>query len=303
MVASDAPTTVPPLLLGRPFGPSGLALVREVLASSGTVSRAELARRVCLHMNWLTPGGSLSLMSSRVALLRLHRGGLIDLPAPRNGNGNGRTLTPSRIQWPSEDPLHCRVDQLPGLTVLPVRDDSHSALYNGLIERWHYLGFTPMAGAQIRYLIRWDGGWLGALGFGAAAWQVRDRDRFIGWDHSQRKSRLHQILNNSRFLILPWVHCPHLASKVLALSLRRLRPDFRERYGYSPVLVESFVEEDRFAGTSYRAANWQCVGRTQGRGKLGQWQDQRLPIKAIWVYPLHSRFRDILAGTPATRTS
>ena len=252
-------------------------------------------------MNWTTPGGLLSLMSSRVALLRLHRVGLIDLPAPRNGNGNGRSLVPARLDWPSEDPLHGRVDQLPGLRVVPVRDDSHSALYNGLIDRWHYLGFVPMAGAQIRYLIRWDGGWLGALGFGAAAWQVRDRDRFIGWDHSQRKSRLHRVLNNSRFLILPWVHCTHLASKVLALSLRRLGADFRERYGYSPLLVESYVEEGRFAGTCYRAANWQCVGRTQGRGKLGQWQDPRLPTKAIWVYPLHSCFRDILAGPTASR--
>lgn len=303
MVASDASSTTPALLLGRPFGSSGLSLVREVLASSTGVCRAELARRVCQRMNWRTPGGSLSLMSSRVALLRLHRDALIELPAPRNGNGNGRTLTPARIDWPSQTPLHCPVDQLPGLCVLPIRDDAHSALYNGLIERWHYLGFAPMAGAQIRYLIRWEGGWLGALGFGAAAWQVRDRDRFIGWDHAQRRSRLHLVVNNSRFLLLPWVHCPHLASKVLALSLRRLGADFRQRYGYSPVLVESFVEEGRFAGTSYRAANWQCVGRTRGRGKLGQWQDQRLPIKALWVYALHSRFRDILAGTTDPRGS
>ena len=296
VIACKAPMAVPGVLLGRPFGAHGLSLVREVLGSSPGVPRAELARRVCQRLGWYTPGGALSLMSSRVALLRLHRRGLIVLPAPRNGNGNGRALAPVRFNLPVEAPLYRRVDQLRGLSVIPVSGDRLSALYNGLIERWHYLGFTPMAGAQIRYLVGWEEGWLGALGFGAAAWQVRDRDRFIGWDRAQRQSQLHRVVNNSRFLLLPWVHCPHLASKVLALSLRRLGADFRERYGYSPVLVESFVEEGRFAGTSYRAANWQCIGRTQGRGKLGQWQDQRLPLKTLWVYPLHSRFRQILTG-------
>jgi hypothetical protein len=234
-----------------------------------------------------------------VALLRLHRGGLIRLPAPRNGNGNGRALDPVEVDWPANRTLQRRVDQLPGLAVQPVCGDHQSALYNAMIERWHYLGFVPLAGAQMRYLVCWEEGWLGALGFGAAAWQVRDRDRFIGWDHARRRAQLHRVVNNGRFLLLPWVRCPHLASKVLALSLRRLAPDFRERYGYSPVLVESFVEEGRFAGTSYRAANWKLVGRSQGRGKKGQWRDERLPRKAIWIYPLHARFRQILTGEPA----
>jgi hypothetical protein len=247
-------------------------------------------------LEWRTPGGSFSLMSSRVALLRLHRQGLIELPAPRNGNGNGRSLNPVQVDWPTEEPLYRRVDQLPGLSIHPVCGDRESALYNGFIDRWHYLGFSPLAGAQVRYLVRWEGGWLGALGYGAAAWQVRDRERFIGWDTPRRKARLHLLVNNSRFLLLPWVHSPHLASKVLAMSLRRVGADFRERYGYSPVLVESFVEESRFAGTSYRAANWRHIGRTQGRGKKGQWRDQRLPCKTIWVYPLHTRFRQILTA-------
>jgi hypothetical protein len=233
-------------------------------------------------------------MSARVALLRLHRGGLIRLPPPRNGNANGRAVDLSGVDWPGQAPLQRRVDQLPGLALHPVLHEHQSTLYNALIERYHYLGFVPMAGAQMRYLIGWEGGWLGALGFGAAAWQVRDRDRFIGWDHARRRVQLHRIVGNSRFLLLPWVRCPHLASKLLAMSARRLAPDFRERYGYSPVLVESFVEEGRFQATSYRAANWRRVGWTQGRGKKGQWDEPRLPRKSIWVYPLHRRFRQIL---------
>jgi hypothetical protein len=238
-------------------------------------------------------------MSARVALLRLYRARLLDLPPPRNGNGNGRALVPAAtFEWPEPTPLQQRVDQLPALALQLVQGARESALYNALMERYHYLGFVPMAGAQIRYLIRWEGGWLGAIGFGAAAWQVRDRDQFIGWDPARRRDQLHRILNNSRFLLLPWVQCPNLASRVLALSARRLAPDFRELYGYSPVLLESFVEEGRFQGTCYRAANWWRVGSTQGRGKLGQWHEPRRPRKSIWLYPLDRRFRVLLAGSP-----
>jgi hypothetical protein len=225
-------------------------------------------------------------------------------PGPRArdepGNGNGRALNPGRVDWPSEQPVERRADQLPGLTVHPVTQQGPSRLYNALMERYHYLGFVPMAGAQMRYLISWEGGWLGALGFGAAAWQVRDRDRFIGWDHPRRPAPLHRIVNNSRFLILPWVRCPSLASKVLTLGVRRLAADFRQLYGYSPVLVESFVEDARFEGTCYRAANWRQVGRTQGRGKMGQRHGPGVPRKSIWVYPLDRRFRQILCGQQPT---
>jgi len=284
--------------LGRPFGEAALRIVREELDASGGACRAELARRVCRQLDWRTPGGAWSLMSARVALLRLHRHGLIRLPAPRNGNGNAVALVPRPAQT-DFGPAPCieRVDQLPGLHLQAVEQRAHSDIYNALIARHHYLGFSPMAGAQMRYLIGWEAGWLGALGFGAAAWQLAPRDRFIGWNSQRRRQGLHRIVNNSRFLLLPWVRCANLASKVLAMGLRRLAEDFHARYGYAPVLVESFVEEGRFAGTSYRAANWTCVGWTQGRGKLGQRDQPRLARKAIWLYALNSRFRKVLAGS------
>jgi hypothetical protein len=297
-LTSGRDSLVPEVLLGRVFGASGLGVVREELALDPAASRAELARRVCQRLDWRTPGGTWALLSARVALLRLHRCGLVGLPPARNGNGNGRAPVHSAVHWPAEQPLTQPVDQLADLALHPVVEPSQSALYNALVDRYHYLGLAAMAGAQMRYLIGWEGGFLGVLGFGAAAWRVRDRDRFIGWDEASRRAHLHLVIGNARFLILPWVHCPHLASKVLALGLGRLPTDFRQRYGYSPVLVESFVQEDRVPGICYRAANWQYVGRTQGRGKLGQWQDRRVPRKAIWVYPLHSRFRQILTAPP-----
>lgn len=301
MTANKAVPVPPELLLGKSFGQHGLDGVRCEIAAAPGSPRAEIARRVCLRLGWRTPGGSPSLMSARVALLRLHRLGLIELPPPRNGNANGRRFDVTKVPEPFGTQLECPLHQLHGLTLQPVLTADESALYNTLLERHHYLGFVPMAGAQLRYLIRWRDGCLGVLGFGAAAWRVQDRDRFIGWDEPHRKAHLHRVVGNARFLILPWVRCPNLASKALALAVSRLSADFQQRYGYSPVLVESFVEEDRFAGTAYRAANWLRVGRTQGRGKLGQWQDPRVPRKAIWVYPLHSRFRQILNGASTHR--
>jgi hypothetical protein len=235
-------------------------------------------------------------MSARVGLLRLAGAGLIDLPPARNGNGNGGELKGRKTHLPVGAPVGAAVDRLVGLELQLVQSPGDSALYNGMMSEYHYLGYRPLAGAQVRYLIRWSEGMLGAVSFGAGAWQLAPRDRFIGWDGEQRQKRLHLIVNNSRFLILPWVRSANLASKVLGMCGRRLGRDFIQRYGYRPVLAESFVEEGRFRGSCYRAANWSYLGPSQGRGKKGQWQEQRVPLKGIWVYPLHRRFRSILRG-------
>ena len=296
MVESPPSARIPEHLLGRSFGEAGLGAVREELVASAGLCRAQLARRLCTRLGWRTAGGALSLMSARVALLRLERAGWIALPPPRNGNGNGRRLAPDRVDWPEPVPLPAQADALPGLRLHPVQEAADSALYHALLARYHYLGAVPLAGAQVRYLVGWEGGWLGALGFGAAAWQVRDRDRFIGWDHARRRTGLHRIVNNSRFLLLPWVRCWGLASQVLARSVRRLARDFAHRYGYRPVLVESFVEEGRFAGTCYRAANWQGLGSTQGRSRQDRDRQLRVPVKEVYAYPLQPDWREVLTA-------
>ncbi|MBK1633816.1 hypothetical protein CKO31_24385 [Thiohalocapsa halophila] len=165
---------------------------------------------------------------------------------------------------------------------------------SGLIDRYHYLGYSPLPGAQLRYLIESEQGLLGALGFGAAAWKVAARDRWIGWERETRERHLGRVLNNARFLVLPWIRVRNLASRVLALAARQVGEDFAERYGERPVLLETFVETLRFRGTCYRAANWQYLGCTQGRGKCDVAHRAALARKDIYVYPLSADFRRAL---------
>ena len=176
-------------------------------------------------------------MSARVGLLRLHRAGLIDLPAPSRRNGNGRALVHGPAVWPEPVPVTGQLSDLAGLRLEPVADQRASRLWNGLIDRYHYLGYTPLPGAQLRYLIHWDGGVLGAIGFSAAAWKVAARDSWIGWGRAEREAALGRVLNNARFLILPWVQVKNLASKILAVAARRVAEDFPARYGERVVLL------------------------------------------------------------------
>ena len=153
------------------------------------------------------------------------------------------------------------------------------------------MGYTPLPGAQLRYFIKTDDQILALLGFGAAAWQTAPRDKFIGWSHEQRKRNLPLVINNARFLILPWVQSKNLASKILGILAKKLPEDWQKQYGIKPVLMETFVETERFAGTCYKATNWIFVGKTKGRGKLGPAGKQSVPIKDLWLYPLCRNFR------------
>ena len=280
---------------GRDFGTREIAIINEVIKTAATPPlRSHIAREVCKALDWYAANGEIKAMSCRVALLRLHREGLIMLPPPRNGNGNGKPLTQQRLALSEATPVLGSVENLHGLDLIPVVTREESARYNGMIDMYHYLGYKPLPGAQIRYLIRSREGWLGALGWGAAAWKVASRDRWIGWEDAQREAHLNKVINNARFLLLPWVRCRNLASKVLAMSERRVANDFADRYGIVPVLLETFVEQRRFRGTCYRASNWQPIGQTQGRGKCDRYHEAKLPIKEVYVKPLVKYFRRVL---------
>ena len=259
-----------------------------------SLNRSQLARQVCEQLNWVNGAGQLKEMSCRVALLRMERAGLLRLPAPVQGNGNGRPSQEDRnIERPAGI-LNQSVQELNALRLELVQTKADARWYRSMMNQHHYLGSKPMAGAQLRYLI-WSGNWLlGGLGFGAAAWSVTARDRWIGWSPGQRERGLERIVNNSRFLLLPWVQCRNLASWILGQVAGQLPRDWQARYGYRPVLLESFVEQDRFSGACYQAANWLCLGTTKGRGKLEKSHCAVLPIKRIFVYPLHLKFRDLL---------
>ena len=235
-------------------------------------------------------------MSCRVAMLRMERDGLITLPLPHHGNGNRRTYsrrTPASDPGP---PLTAPVHQLADLHLDLVAARTESHLWNEYIARYHYRGYRPLPGAQLRYLARSEDQVVALLGFAAAAWKLAPRDRWIGWTNPQRQRHLHLIVNNARFLILPWIESKNLASKLLGMAARRLGDDWTDRYGYRPVLLETFVDTNRFSGCSYRAANWVHVGTTQGRGKLDRHHTAKLPRKDIWLYPLVKHFRPHLCS-------
>ncbi len=283
---------------GRTFSAMEIEQIRQLLQAHPELNRAQLSRRLCDDLGWLKIDGRRKEMSCRVAMLRMEKDGLLTLPPPRGGNGNGRHHP---LPTSASDPrpqISLPAGALGILTLRQVRTPADSSLWNELIERYHYLRYQPLPGAQIRYLVYGGSQLLAVLGFGASAWKVAPRDRFIGWTTLQRQARLHLIVNNARFLILPWITSHNLASRILAASAKQLPRDWQARYGYTPVLLETFVEQARFKGTCYRAANWIHVGQTQGRGKLDRYTRRLLPVKKIFLYPLAKHFRPELCGPP-----
>jgi len=279
---------------GRSFTREDIACIREIISATPPPCRREIARRTCEALKWLRPDGRLKEMSCRVALLRLQEKGVICLPPPRRRNGNTRPYKAQRTLLEPAASLSLPVEDLTGLRLLRVESREDSRLWNEAVSRFHYLGYKRLAGAQMRYLIMAQAELLGVIGFGASAWKVAPRDRWIGWSQREREERLHLVVNNARFLLLPWVCSRNLASWVLSRCARRLPPEWQQRYGYHPVLLETFVEKDRFAGTCYKAANWKYLGETQGRGKLDRHKRYAEPVKQVYVYPLRKDFRGFL---------
>lgn len=238
-------------------------------------------------------------MAARKALAALTRGGHLSPPARR---------PPARRQVCAGPPAPCAPIAGPleslgplELMLLPAGASAGSRTWNELLDQHHYLGAGPLCGAQLRYLVRSARGPVAALAFSGAAWQVAARDQWIGWTAEQRREQLHLVVNNSRWLIPAHVQVPNLASHVLARVLARLPADWQQRYGYTPVLVETFVEHGRFHGGGYQAANWQAIGLTQGRGRQDRAHERALPRKILWVYPLRKDARSVLCQVPAVR--
>jgi hypothetical protein len=265
---------------GREFTENEMDLIRRLIATGA--HRQKLSRMFCDEVGWRKADGGLKEMSCKVAFLRMHRDGHIVLPPPQKP-ANNHLKKPKSMALPLPDGRD--VDRL----TLELVAHSTSALWNAYIDQYHYLGYTPLPGAQLRYFVKAGDQILALLGFSAAAWKCAPRDTFIGWDAKTRKKNLHLVVNNARFLILAKVK--NLASRILSLAARRIASDWYARYGYAPVLLETFVEKGRFSGTCYKAANWIWVGDTQGRGKLDVRNERNLPIKSVWLYPLDKDFK------------
>jgi uncharacterized protein DUF4338 len=280
---------------GRDLTEEALNEIQQLRVEHPKWSRFQLSVSLAQRWQWRNGAGRLKDMAARTLLLKLQARGLIDLPPPLRGNGRRTAQPPTpRSAELFPDVTEVRAGGLNALRPVSlelVLDREPRRRVRELLERYHYRGYRGAVGENVQYLIRdVRGRELAAMVFGAAAWQVAARDQFIGWSDRQRRERLGWLANQQRFLILPWVQVPHLASHFLALATQRLSRDWQGRYGHPIWLVETFVERGRFAATSYQAAGWIEVGQTTGRTRQDRERTIQTSSKSVWLHPLHPGF-------------
>jgi hypothetical protein len=286
---------------GREFSSSDLDLIREIVRTYSTLSRQELAGTACELLGWTRPGGGLKVIECKELLSRLEADGWIELPALAKTKPRGaRTSVPRTARGEPQERLVGTVRDVAPMTLRLLAGESDRLLWRELVGRYHYLGHKVPFGAHLRYLIevsRPSPRVVGCLQVSSPAWKMAPRDRWIGWSDEVRQRNLQRIVNNSRFLLLPWIEVRNLASSVLALLARQLPDEWEMAYAVRPVMLETLVDEQRFTGACYRAANWIRLGVTQGRGRMDR-EKKRLgeSPKIIYVYPLQRRARHLLRG-------
>lgn len=293
------------IVQGRRVEPADLHLIRDLIDTGAAPHRTALSRLLCQRWKWQTPLGRPKDIAARTFLRKLEQRGLIALPERLTRKRSGLPRPPADAppppppppppspDWLVRDPVRVPLEQVRPLHVERVDSPAQRSRLFEVLRAHHYLGFSRSVGENVGHLVYDSGGHrlLAVAWFGAPAWKARDRDRFIGWSRAQRERHLGFVANQVRFLILPWVEVPHLASHLLGLLTRRLSRDWQEKYGHPIVLVESFVDAERFRATCYRAANWILVGRTQGRSRQDRHRRLRVPTKLIALLPLHRHWR------------
>ena len=268
--------------------------VRMLLSNHPLWNRSRLSRELCARWNWRRPDGQIKDMACRELLRKLEFRTLIKLP-PRQCPGPGRLPTIESVNV-DRSPISCLLSDIKPVKIINTRDcAAYEKAFNYLVKEYHYLSYGRPVGQNMKYLILGrNERFLGCLLFGAAAWKIEARDRWIGWQSDVREQNLGLICNNTRFLILDWVKVPHLASHALGACLRYLPRDWKRRYGTDIAMVETFVDTTRYVGTCYKAANWLKIGRTKGRSRQDRNSKLKVPIKDILVYPLRRDFRKLL---------
>lgn len=288
------------LLVGRKFTEKELEDIKYIVRQFSHLSRNELAKTICEGLEWIAPNGKYKTLSCIQLLEKLESTGEITLPAKRESaiRHSWNHFTESE-ELEGQALLCGKASEYAPIMLEPVQDQTGIRLWNSFIERYHILGYKRPFGAHQRYFI-WSAvepkQRLGCLLFSASAWALSERDNWIGWSKEDRSQRLNLVVNNTRFLIFPWVKIKNLASHALSLAARQVPIDFQERYGYKPVLLETFVDMERYNGTCYRAANWLCLGQTTGRGRMDRYMEYLSTPKLIFVYPLVHDFRKHLCG-------
>ena len=279
------------IIRGKQFTVSDIDLIKQTIAENSSLSRRQLSILISQKLNWRQPNGHLKDRACRDILLRLDRKGIITLPKP---SYTFKTQTAGVKQIHFTEPSEA-ITGTPGDFPTPifkvVENIRQRQLWNYLIDTYHYKGCRIVVGRHLKYLVYLNQDIIACFGFADAVLQLQSRDQWIGWDHQQREANLHLIINNNRFLILPWVKIKYLASKLLSLSAKIVFCDWQKFYNYQPLLIETFIEKQRFWGTSYKAANWIYLGQTRGKGRSGMRYYEHGIIKEIYVYPLTSLSR------------
>jgi len=284
------------VLQGRELHSEHLDQIRDLLKEHPDWSRRRLSIELCHLWNWRNAKGDIKDMASRSLLVKLDKLELIKLPPRRQIPSNRMSQKVIQLVLHDRTPIETLLPSLQPLNVINVSEHKeHQALYDCLLQEYHYLGYRGYVGENMRYLVLDQNERpLACLLFGASAWSVGSRDKDIGWSAEQRRQNLLLVSNNTRFLILPWVRVAHLASHILGQINRRISADWIKRYGHPLYLLETFVEQARFKGTCYRAANWSCVGQTQGRSRNDRYNSLSVPIKSVYLYPLVRNYRSKL---------
>jgi hypothetical protein len=294
MTSGESTASNPVKIRGRVFSPEDITLIRSVIASSPGGTRRLLSAKVCHALNWYQDNGRPKDRPCRDVLRRLETLGMLTLPPTRPRTRRGRSAAKTEHIHPRLPfALSPKDIQLDSFAI--VNGARAHRLWNEYVATYHYLGYGVPVGPNLKYFVEVRGEPVACLAFSGAAWKVAPRDTWIGWTREQREKNLRHIVNNTRFLILPWITVKNLASRILALAIRRLPADWLARYAYRPLLIETFVHSDRHAGTCYKAANWICVGETQGRGRMDRFKERALPKKAIFLYPITPHARSFLA--------
>ena len=294
------------MLSGRVLTPTELEDLKYIVRQFSHLSRYELAQTICEGLEWFAPNGKYKKDACFHLLEKLEAQGEIVLP-PKRATASKRqpyTNFTESSDIDERSSVHGSVEQYAPISLEAVNDREGIRLWNSFIERYHILGYKRPFGAHQRYFIRSGSDAkqrLGCLLFSASAWALAERDNWIGWSKEDRSQRLHLLVNNTRFLIFPWVKIKNLASHALSLAARQVPIDFQDRYGYRPLLLETFVDASRYSGTCYRAANWKCLGQTTGRGRMDRYNEHLSTPKLIFVYPLVRNFRHHLLGGGESR--
>ena len=283
---------------GREIRPEDISFIRRLIADHPALSRRRLSKKLCEVWQWKQANGALRDMVCRGLLLLLHRAGEIELPPVRYRPPNplAQREAPALLLIDTTS-IGGSLSELQPLEIQPVRRTPDEALFNSLMEQYHYLGYEQPVGEHLKYVAWAQGRPIACLAWSSAPRHLASRDRFIGWGAEARRRNLRFLAYNTRFLILPWVAIPHLASHLLARVTKQLSADWERLYQHPVYFVETFVDPERFRGTCYRAANWILLGATTGRGKDDQTHRPNRSLKQVLGYPLTPRFRELLRET------